>query len=111
MFCLKWVKHYGTEYRPSLIVCFEVADEMPVFCKIRTIIVKDEQVVLTGSGIETICFDEQYHAFKILFKPLQALKLLNIQELLYYKPMDVQIAYGPTDSFLFIVPHCHLGHL
>ena len=36
----------------------EVADEMPVFCQIRTVIVKDEQVVLTGSGVETVCFDE-----------------------------------------------------
>ena len=105
---VKWVKHYGTEYRPGLLVCVEVADEMPVFCKIRTLIVKDEQVILTGSVVETICFDEHYHAFKIVFKPFQALKVLDVQELLYFKPVDVQMAYGTTDSSLFIVPYCHL---
>lgn len=39
---VRWVKHHGTEYRPGLTVCVEVVYEMPVFCKIRTIIVKDE---------------------------------------------------------------------
>ena len=50
---VRWVKHHGTEYRPGLIVCVEV-----VFCKIRTIIVKDEQVILTGSSVETISSNE-----------------------------------------------------
>lgn len=69
---------------------------------------KDEQVIPTGSGVETICFDEHYHAFKILFKPFKALKVFDVKELLYFKPVDVQMAYGSTDSFLFIVPYCHL---
>ena len=105
---VRWVKHHGTEYRPGLIVCVEVVDEMPVFCKISTIIVKDEQVILTGSGVETMCFDEHYHAFKILLKPFQALRVFDVEDLLYFKPVVVQMAYGPTDSSLFIVPYCHL---
>lgn len=105
---VKWVKHYGTEYRPGLIVCVEVAEEMPIFCKIRTIIVKDEQVILIGSGVETICFDEHYNAFRILLKPLQAIKVLNVHDLIYFKPLDIQMAYGPTDASLFLVPYCHL---
>lgn len=78
---------------------------MPVFCKIRTIIVKDEQVILAGSGVETICFDENYNAFRIMLKPLQAIKVFNVQDLLYFKPLDIQMAYGPTDASLFIVPY------
>ena len=105
---VKWVKHYGTEYRPGLIVCVEVAEEMPVFCKIRTIIVKDEQVILAGSSIETICFDEHYNAFRIMLKAMQAIKVFNVQDLLYFKPLDIQMAYGPTDASLFIVSYCHL---
>lgn len=37
---VKWVKHYGSEYRPGLIVCLEFSEELPVFCKISTIIVR-----------------------------------------------------------------------
>ncbi len=105
---VKWVKHYGTEYRPGLIVCVEVADEMPVFYKIQTIIVKDEQVILAGSGVENIRFDEHYHAFRILLKPFQTVKVFNIQDLFYFKPLDVQMAHGPTDTSFFIVLYCHL---
>lgn len=108
MLSVKWVKQHGTEYRPGLIVCVEVADEIPVFYKIKNIIVKDKQVILTGSGTETICFDEHYHALKVLLRPFQALKVFDVQQLLYFKPMDVQMADGPTNSSLFIVPYCHL---
>ena len=52
---------------------------MPVFCQIRTVIVKDEQLTLTGS--ETVCFDEHYHAFKIVLKPFQGVKVVDVQEL------------------------------
>ncbi|XP_023817614.1 uncharacterized protein LOC111948487 isoform X1 [Oryzias latipes] len=105
---VKWVKHNGTEYKPGLIVCVEVANEMPVFYKIHTIFVKDEQVVLALSGVETVCFDEHYHAFKILLKPFQIVTVLNIQDLFYYKPMDVQMTYGPSDTSMYVVPYCHL---
>lgn len=105
---VNWVKPFSTEYQPGLIVCVDVADEMPVFCKINYIIVKDEQAVLAGSVVETVCFEEHYHAFKILFKSFQALPVFDMEELLYFKPVDVQMAYGPTESSLFIVPYCHL---
>ena len=105
---MKWVKRNGTEYRPGLLVCVEVADEMPVFCQIRTVIVKDEQVTLTGSGVETVCFDEHYHAFKIVLKPFQAVKVVDVEELVYFKPLDVKMVYGSTDSSLYIVPCCYL---
>lgn len=43
VYSVKWIKHHGTEYRPDFIICTEVACEMPVFCKIKTIAVKDEK--------------------------------------------------------------------
>lgn len=105
---VKWVKHHGTEYRRDLIVCVEVAIEMPVFIQIKTIVVKDEQVVLIGSDVETICFDEHCHAFKVALKPSGMLKVFDVKELLYFKPVDVLMAYGTTDSSLYIVPYCYL---
>ncbi|XP_040924480.2 uncharacterized protein LOC114846307 isoform X1 [Betta splendens] len=108
---VRWVKHYGTEYRPDLLVCVEVTDEMPVFCKIKTILVKDEQILLSGTAVETICFDKHFHSFKIVFRPIQTLKVFSVKDLLYYKTMDVQMAYGSADSSLFIVPYCHLMKL
>ena len=79
-----------------------------VCCQIQTVIVKDEQGALTGSDVEKVCFDENDHAFKIVVKPFQAVKVVDVQELVYFKPVDVQMAYGSTDSSLYIVPYSHL---
>lgn len=72
-----------------------------------TIIVKDENVVLGGTLVETLCFDEHYQAFEIVIDPSQTLKVFNIQELLYFKPADVQMTYGSDNASLYIVPYCH----
>lgn len=65
VYAVKWIKHHGTEYHPDFIVCKEVVCEMPVFCKIKTLAVKDENVLLCGTLMETICFDEHYYAFTV----------------------------------------------
>ncbi|XP_045078395.1 uncharacterized protein LOC123491558 [Coregonus clupeaformis] len=39
---VKWVKHHGTEYRLDLVKCGEVVIEMPVFYKIKAIVLKDK---------------------------------------------------------------------
>lgn len=69
VYCVKWIKHHGTEYGPVFIICTEVACEMPVFCKINTIAVKDENVRLCGTLMETLCFDDHYHAFTVRSHP------------------------------------------
>lgn len=101
-----WSRKDVTDFQegPGLVVCLEINEELPVFCKISTIVVKDEQVVLIGSGVETICFDKHFFAFKVLYKPSQAPKVFSIQGLLYFK----QMAYGSTDVSLFVVPYCHM---
>lgn len=107
VYSARWIKCHGTEYRCDFIICTEVAHEMPVFCKIETIVVKDDCVLLCGTLMETICFDDHYHAFKVKLHPDRVLKLLHINDLLYFKPFDAQMKYGTTDSSLYIVPYCH----
>lgn len=105
---VKWLKYYGTEYRPGLLVCIDVVDELPLFCKITSIIVNEENVVLCGTDVETLCFDEHYQAFEIEIKPSQTLKVFNVKELLYFKPVDVQMTYGSDNTSSYVVPYCHL---
>nr|XP_055051346.1 uncharacterized protein LOC129437202 isoform X1 [Misgurnus anguillicaudatus] len=107
IYCVKWIKHHGTEYRPDFIICTQVACEMPVFCKIKTIAVKDENVLLCGTLLETVCFDDHYHSFKVRLHPDRVLKVVNVEELCYFKPFDIQMKYGTTDSALHVVPYCH----
>ncbi|XP_056120086.1 uncharacterized protein LOC130097313 [Rhinichthys klamathensis goyatoka] len=108
VYSVKWIKHHGTEYRPDFIICTEVACEMPVFCKIKTIAVKDENVLLCGTLMETICFDDHYHAFTVRLHPDRVFKVVNVNELCSFKPFDLQMKYGTTDSALHVVPYCHL---
>lgn len=54
VFSAKWVRHQATEYCCDFIVCSEVAFEMPVFCKIKTIVVKDDDVLLCGKKMENV---------------------------------------------------------
>ena len=107
VFSAKWIKHHGTEYRRDFVICTEVAFEMPVFCKIRTIVVKDDSVLLCGKLLDTMCFDHHYHAFKVRLHPDRTVKALLINELFYFKPFDVQMKYGMADSSWYVVPYCH----
>lgn len=108
VYSVKWIKHHGTEYRPDFIICTEVAYEMPVFCKIKTIAVKDKNVLLCGTLMETVCFDDHYHVFTVRLHPDRVFKVVNINELCSFKPFDLQMKYGTTDSALHVVPYCHL---
>lgn len=53
-----------------------------MFCKTKTITVKDENVLLCGRLMETICFDDHYHAFGVRLHPDRILKVVSINELL-----------------------------
>ena len=107
VFSAKWIKYHGIKYRCDFIVCTEVTCEMPVFCKIDTIVEKDDCVLLCGKLIETVCFENHYHAFNVKLHPDNVLKVLHINDLFYFKPYDVQMKYGTADSTLYVVPYCH----
>ncbi|XP_039599342.1 uncharacterized protein LOC120522481 isoform X2 [Polypterus senegalus] len=62
---VKWVKHNGTEYRSGLIICGEVDIDLPVFYKIKDIVVRNEFVVLVASPLKTVCFDDHRYAYRI----------------------------------------------
>lgn len=80
---------------------------MPVFCKIKTIAVNDDRVLLCGKLMETCCFDTHYHAFKVRLHPDRVEKVWDINELFYFKPYDLQFKYGTADASHYIVPYFH----
>ena len=89
---VKWVKYHGDEYRPDLVVCTDVVQEMPVFQKIDCIVVRDQQVFLAVTALETLCFKEHFHAFQVAF-PKKEFCVIDVKELVYHRPFDVQMAY------------------
>lgn len=105
---VKWVKHHGTEYCLNLVICGEFACEMPVFYKIKDIVVKEETVFLVGSALETLCFDDHMHAFKVVLKRSPPYKVFHVNDIVYHKPFDLLMSYGARDSFDYIVPYCDL---
>lgn len=107
VYSAKWIKYHGTEYRRDFCVCIAVSFDMPVFCQIKAIVVRDDDVLFCGWLMETLCFDDHFSAFMVRLHPSRLLKVLNISEIFYFKPYDVQMKYGTTDSSLYIVPYCH----
>ncbi len=99
-----WVKNYGTEYQVVMYVCSAVENEMPVFNKIVSIIVKDGQTFLLASNVITVCFDEHVHAFCIE-EVGNIFTLISVDELIYYRPYDMQFSYD-SDERTYIVPCC-----
>lgn len=62
---VKWVKHNGTEYHSALIICGDVDTDLPVFYKIKDIVVRNEFVTLVASLLKTVCFDDHRYAYNI----------------------------------------------
>ncbi|XP_051741574.1 uncharacterized protein LOC127508052 isoform X1 [Ctenopharyngodon idella] len=105
---VKWVKYNGTEYRSTLIICGEVTLDLPVFYKIKDIVVRNECVLLVASRLKTVYFDEHLYAYRIDPRPSDSLKVFNVNELVYYKPFDLQMSYGSANFFWYVVPYCNL---
>ncbi len=99
-----WVKNYGTEYQVGMYVCSAVENEMPVFNKIISSIVKDGQAFLLASNVITVCFDEHVHAFCIE-EVGNIFTLICVDELIYYRPYDRQFSYDSNER-TYIVPCC-----
>ncbi|XP_038870264.1 uncharacterized protein LOC120064026 [Salvelinus namaycush] len=100
---VKWVKHHGTEYHLDLVICGEVVIEMPVFYIIKAIVLKEENVFLVGSALETLCFDDHLHAFKVVLKQSPPCKVFHVNDIMYHKPFDLLMSYGARDSFDYIL--------
>lgn len=94
---VKWVKHHGAEY----CLDFTFPSEIPVFYKIKDIVVKEE----------SICFDDHLHAFKVVLKRSSPCKVFHVNVIVYHKPFDLLMSYEARDYFDYIVPYCNLINL
>lgn len=65
LFFVNWVKISGTEYRPGLIVCTEMKDEMPVFRKISKIFLAKSEIYFVTDKFTVDCFSEHFHAYEV----------------------------------------------
>jgi len=65
-------------------------------------------VLLVASQLKTVCFDEHLYAYRIDPRPSDSLKVFNVNELIYYKPFDLQMSYGSDNFFWVVVPYCNL---
>ena len=105
---VRWAKHHGNMYRPGLVVCLKVLNEMPVFHKIHRVVLKDERLLLCTFALQTLCIDEHFYAFKVVCTA-EGPHVVDVKELFCYKAFDMQMSYSNEDSSLFIVPYCFLG--
>lgn len=101
----RWAKHHGNMYRSSLVVCVKVQSEIPVFHKIHHVIVHDERLLLVTFVLQTMCLDEHFNAFKVVYNRPH---VVDVKELFCYKAFDIQMSYSCDDASLFIVPYCFL---
>lgn len=104
LFFVNWVKISGTEYRPGLIVCTEVNDEMPVFCKISKILLVKSDIYFVTDKLTVDCFSEHFHAYEVY--EANERNVVKADRLVVYKPFDLQMAYHTSD--LYIVPTCSI---
>ncbi len=49
-----WVKSYGTEYHVGMYVCSGVENEMPLFNRIVSVIVRDDNAYLLTCKVSTM---------------------------------------------------------
>ena len=102
------VKSYGTEYQVGMYVCSGVENEMPLFNRIDSVIVRDDNAFLVTCEVSTMYFDDHFNAFNIEEKA-NVYKLISGDELVYYRPHDRQ--FSCTDDRMYIIPHCNYVNL
>ncbi len=97
-----WVRCSGIEYRCGSVVCIDVVDEMPLFCKVVVIILRKEEIHFLLMQMEAV-FNEHLHAFQV--EDLDHFCIVKQHELQHPKPFDLQMSYD-SDSFLYVVTDC-----
>lgn len=102
----KWIKRYGTLYQVGLFVCTEMFNELPLFKRIKHIIMYGNQAFVLGTAVKTLYFDEHFHAFCV-DEQSQEDSVIDTDNLTYFKPFDIQLANN-DDGLSYIVPHCHM---
>lgn len=100
-----WVKNYGTEYQVGMYVITGVENEMPLFNRIDSIIVKDRNAYLLICKVSDVFFDEHLNAFGIEEKN-EVFSVISVNELVYYRPCDRQFS-NDRDDQVYLVPYCN----
>lgn len=101
IYSTNWVTISGTEYRAGLIICSEIEHEMPVFCRIKKILVVDSVIYFLVNKLVVDHFSEHFHAYQVFESDEK--DVIKADSLVIYKPFDLQSAYGGDES-LYIVP-------
>ena len=87
-------------YRPDLVVCLKVLNDMPVFHKIH-------RDVLFTFALKTLGLDGHLHAFNVMCTT-DGPYVVDVKELMCHKAFDLQMSYCNEDLSSFIVPYCFL---
>lgn len=101
---VSWITCYGTEYCPGLLVCSKVEDGIPVFSQINDIVMFSGKYFLAVNDFETLGFCEHLHSYNVMKGNEYDAFLLEVDELQFFKPFDLQAAYGVDTNDLYVVP-------
>lgn len=101
-----WVRNYGTEYQIDLLVCTGTShDDLPVFKKICNIIIHEQRAFIIGCAVNTLYFDEHFHAYCIEEQNNEHI-VIFIDQLTYFRPFDKQ--YSNESERTYVVPYCYV---
>ncbi|KAK2843712.1 hypothetical protein Q7C36_011927 [Tachysurus vachellii] len=101
IFSTNWVKISGVEYRAGLVICSGTEQEMPVFCRIKKMLLVNSVIYFIVNKLMVDHFSEHFHAYNVFESDEK--DVIKADCLQIYKPFDLQSAYGGDDS-LYIVP-------
>ena len=105
-FSANWVKSSGTEYREGLVICSGTENEMPAFCRIKTILLVSNVIYFIVKKLVVENFNEHFHAYTVFETDMK--KIIKADSSEIYKPFDLQSVYGVDNDKLYIVPLFYL---
>lgn len=99
-----WITCFGTEYRPGLLVCSDIEEDLPVFSQIKDIVAFNGEYFLLPENFETLSFAEHFHSFHVMQGNGDNVSMLKVNELRFFKPFDLQTTYGFDRYDQYVVP-------
>ena len=104
---VNWAKQTGVFYRPLMVICGKVECEIPPFYQIESVLIINEKLLLLTLPLFTVAFQEHFHAYEVA-RSKQDFVVFHVDNLIYPRPLDIQMSYGFNDKALFVVPYCFL---
>lgn len=69
-------------------------EDFPVFSQIKDIVAFNGDYFLVAKDFETLSFAEHFHSFHVRKGNPENVSMLKVDELLLFKPFDLQTTYG-----------------